>query len=389
MSLYYFDYASVAPLSQSIASIVTDALKDHPYSILQPHTQAQQSIKAVENALDKIYTFFHLNPSKDQCVITSSAAEAVSQITQSVFHLVSRESGKNHFVTTKTDEAASIMSLGRLEKQGAVITLAETKEGVITADTISEALTPRTALVIMHHVNGLTGHIHPIEEIIKVCRDRGALFALDISHSYGYIDIDIHALDIDFLIFEGSQIGAPRGIGGLIIKQDRYTAPLIAGAAELGQYRAGALNIPYLIGLAAALEKSEKERMQAVMEVARLRRRFENKLAAIDGVQPLFTSSQRVPHISCISFEGVHQEALNYLLNKNGVQACMGGGSFQQLALNLQSTGIPDAQSYTALSFSFSEETTMQVIDESIPIIEKCYQELKTLSKDLDLKEAK
>lgn len=382
---YYFDHASVSPVSQEVIQAVNQAMIDHPYSLLQPHKNAQSSIPAVKEALRSIFDFFHLDAHKDQCIITSSAAEATSQIVQSVFQTISRESGKNHFVTAKTDEAAAIMSLGRIEKQGAVISLAETKEGVVTANTLSEALSPRTALVILNHVNGLTGQIHPIEELIKVCRDRGALVAVDVSHSCRYIECDFHTIGADFLIFDSVQLAGPKGIGGFICRNDRHLQPLIAGAAELGQYRAGALNIAYLVGLGVALKKAHDERLHSSVEVARSRRQFEKKLTAKEGVEVLFKPLERVPHISCLSFKGVHQEALNFMLDQAGIQACMGGGSFQQLALNLQSAGVSKEQSYSALSFSFDSSVNAGMINESTALIHQCYDKLSTLSQNLDL----
>src|SRR6202041_319399 len=92
----------------------------------------------------------------DNFVFTSSGTEAVNQVFQSVYHDVTRLTGKNQFITSNIEEAPAMMAIARLEELTCIGKMVKANPaGKITAKAIEELLTPRTALVSVSWANAL------------------------------------------------------------------------------------------------------------------------------------------------------------------------------------------------------------------------------------------
>ena len=70
-------------------------------------------------------------------------------------------------------------------------------------------------MVAMSHVGNLDGVEIPIADITKVAHDHGALVAVDGAQSTPHMNVDVQALDIDFLSFSIHKMCGPSGMGGL------------------------------------------------------------------------------------------------------------------------------------------------------------------------------
>lgn len=346
-----------------------------------PHQMGQQLFPAIEEALKGIYALLGAKES-DEVIFTSSSAEGVNQVVLSTYFDVTVHTGKNQFITSVIDEAPSIMAIGRLEQLSCIGKMAPAdKNGQVSAEAIAEAMTPRTALVSIAWANGLTGVINPIEEIAKICKERGVLLHLDASHVLGKVFCDWEEIPAQFLTFNGDSFHAPSGTGGLFIRGDTKCLPLILGGIEQGGHRAGAYSVAGLVALGQAAKEAIDARDFICTEVARLRGKLEEGIVArIPEAMVFFQDQERLPNCTAIAFPGVANEALLYLLNRKGVYASIGGGTYQQIGLVLAASGVDPVLAHTALSFSLSRETTEDEIDRAIEIIADCVQHLSKIS---------
>lgn len=313
----------------------------------------------------------------DHFVFTSSGAEAVAQVVNSVYRELTIPKGKNHFLTSKTGEAPAIMSLHALEKLHCTYDMIDVdKGGRITVDSLIDYLTPRTALLTLSWGNGMLGTIQEIEGIAKVCKERGIFFHLDVTHVIGKMDFSFAELDVDAISFEGSVLHAPQGTGGVLSKKG--LAPLIAGGGEQAGFRAGPFFVGGLMALGKAFEVVTDTKDLLCLEGARLRSKLEAGIREkIPDVTVYFENEERLPHISVIGFPGVANEALLFNLRHKGVAASVGGGRYQQIGLLLGACGY---QETNAISFSLSYQTTDEEIEEAIQRIVEEYLALRKLS---------
>jgi cysteine desulfurase len=381
--IYLDNNTTTRPSEQAVAKMLP-FLTDRWGVPSAPHLIGQQLFPAIEEALKGLYALLGAKES-DNVVFTSSSAEGINQVVLSTYFDVTVHTGKNQFITSVIEEAPAIMAIGRLEQLNCVGKMAPAdKHGRITVEAIAEAMTPRTALVSVAWANGLTGVINPIAEIATICKERGVQLHIDASHVLGKVFAEWDEIPANFITFNGDSLHAPSGTGGLFIRGDTACSPLILGGIEQGGYRAGAYNVGGLVALGQAAREAIDARDYMCTEVARLRGKFEKEIiASISDAVVFFQDQERLPNCTVIAFPGVANEALLYLLNRKGVYASIGGGTYQQLGLILAASNVDSVLAHTAISFSLSKETTEDQIDRAIEIIIDSVQRLRKISQKI------
>jgi len=373
------DY-STTPISSKTLEEMLPFFQERWGSIASSHSMGSDLIPYVDMALKEIYHHFGAEDS-DSFFLTSCAAEAVSQVIMGCYFGITRKTGKNHFLTTNHEEAFILRALQHLSEMKCHSTMmAVNVHGQLTLEALEEAITARTALVSLSWANGLTGVIQPVADLAEVCRKRGVLFHLDASDVIGKLFFRFDELKCDFLTFDGDRFHAPKGTGGLFMR-DIKIPPLIFGGNEQAYQRGGTLNTPFLAALKVACHEADSFRDHMGIEIARLRDKFEIKIREeIPEAKVFFKDVERLPHISAIAFPYVASDALLYALQNDGVYAQAGGGRTQQLTRLLTATGVEPSLAACAVSFSFSRATTEEEIDQAIPIIIKHAKRLKAIS---------
>lgn len=346
-----------------------------------PHTMGQELLPSIEESLHSIYQLMDAKETEG-FVFTSSGAEAINHVFYAVYHDVTRLTGKNQFITSNIEEAPAMMTVSHLEEWTCVGKMLKANAaGQITAEAVSEMITPRTALVSLSWANGLTGVINPVADISKVCKEKGVLFHVDATHVLGKLFYQLDEVAPSYMTFNGDHLHAPKGTGGLYIKESVKCSSLLLGGMDQGGKRAGTLNVPALIGLGEAAKEVLDSRDLLCTEGARLRDLFEQEITSqIKGSTVFFQDQERLPHISAIGFSGISNEALLYALNRKGLYANIGGGNFQQIGLVLMASEVPETLAHSAISFSFSRETTEEEILKAVEIIKDCVMALRKVS---------
>ncbi|MCP5509622.1 MAG: aminotransferase class V-fold PLP-dependent enzyme [Chlamydiales bacterium] len=241
-----------------------------------------------------------------QFTYAPSRAHAISHVLYSYYFDEITETGRNHYLTISGEDAPIVLTLDRLEKAGCF--------GKKCAyDEIDRYITPRTGLVTLSWANTLTGVIHPIEKIAKICQEKGVALHVDASPVIGKLSIQLRDLPIDYLT----------------IDQGVFTRPGIA----LGPLVCGEPLDPHAILNLGARAKSLIENLDEVgCEGVRLRDIFERRLVeAIPSAKILFADRERLPGISAVAFPSLHAELLAFHLHHRGIGASFGGGAYQTL----------------------------------------------------------
>ncbi len=98
-------------------------------------------------------------------------------------------------------------SIEFLEKQGFTCTRVKVdKEGVINPEDVRAAITDKTTLIAVHHVNHDIGTIAPIREIGKIAGERGIAFYVDAEASAGWLPIDVQAWGANLVVVFAASI---------------------------------------------------------------------------------------------------------------------------------------------------------------------------------------
>ena len=86
---------------------------------------------------------------------------------------------------------------------------------------VEAAITPRTKLLFMSHVQFKSGLRMPAERLREVTRQHGVLMLLDGAQGAGHVQLDLHALGCDFYAMPGHKwMLGPDGTGALYIRRE-------------------------------------------------------------------------------------------------------------------------------------------------------------------------
>ncbi len=155
-----------------------------------------------------------------EITFTSGGSEADTQAIRSAAQWGAKR-GKRHIVSTKFEHHAVLHTLESLEKEGFTVTLVDVHEnGIVRPEEVAAAIQEDTCLVSVMTANNEIGTIQPVEEIGKICREKGVLFHTDAVQAVGHIPMDVKKQQIDFLSLSAHKFHGPEGVGALIARKD-------------------------------------------------------------------------------------------------------------------------------------------------------------------------
>ncbi len=127
-------------------------------------------------------------------------------------------------------------------------------DGIIAFEDIKAALRPDTILVCLQHANNEIGTFQPVDEVGRLCRERGIYFLVDATQTVGHIPVNVKDIDCDFLSLSAHKFYGPQGVGALYIRQGVECPPFILGGDQERGRRAGTHNTAGIVGLGEAIK---------------------------------------------------------------------------------------------------------------------------------------
>ncbi len=379
--MIYADNAATTKMSRSAIEAMLpymDEIYGNPSSL---YSFGQQAKEALESARERVASCLGCEPG--EITFTSGGSEADNQAIFSAARQGEKK-GKKHIISTAFEHHAVLHTLDKLKKQGFEITLLDVhKNGIVTAEQVAEAIREDTCLVTIMFANNEIGTIQPIEEIGKVCREKGVLFHTDAVQAAGHLHINVKEQNIDMLSLSAHKFHGPKGIGVLYAKRGIILDNVINGGAQERGKRAGTENIPAIMGLAAALEEATKNIDETAAKLTKLRDRLIEGLDKIPYGELNGDRTSRLPSNVNFCFEGIEGESLLLLLDDKGVCASSGSactsGSLDPSHV-LLAIGRPHEVAHGSLRLSLGEETTEADVDYLINAVTEVVTYLRNMS---------
>src|SRR3954466_13698465 len=238
--------------------------------------------EAVENARVQIAKL--IGATAKEIIFTSGATESDNLAIKGVAEMY-REKG-NHIITAATEHKAVLDTCKRLEKYGYKVTyLPVQKDGLVNLDELKAAMTDKTILVTIMYANNEIGVLQPVEQIGKLCHEKGVIFHTDATQAVGKVPVNVNTQNIDIMSLSGHKMYGPKGVGALYVRRKNprvQISPIIDGGGHERGMRSGTLNVPGIVGLgkacAIALEDMPKESKRLAGRGNRLKDRIMNRL---------------------------------------------------------------------------------------------------------------
>ena len=246
------------------------------------HQFGWEAEQAVDKAREQISKLIGCTPK--EIIFTSGATESNNLAIKGIAEMY-REKG-NHVITQVTEHKAVLDTCKKLERQGFDVTYLPVQEdGLISIDALKAAMTDKTILVTIMYANNEIGVVQPVQEIGKLCHERGILFHTDAVQAVGKIPVNVQTDNIDVLSMTAHKIYGPKGVGALYVRRRnprvQITEQINGGGHERGM-RSGTLNVPGIVGLGKACEIAGEEMAAETARLKDLRdylkQKFENAL---------------------------------------------------------------------------------------------------------------
>ena len=329
------------------------------------HQFGWEAEAAVETAREQVAKL--IGATAKEIIFTSGATESDNLAIKGVAEMY-REKG-NHIITAVTEHKAVLDTCKRLEKYGYKVTYLPVKpDGLVDLNQLKDAFTDKTILVSIMAANNEIGVIQPLEEIGKLCRDRGVLFHSDAVQALGKVPLDVNKMNIDLASLTAHKLYGPKGCGALYVRRRnprvQLSATIDGGGHERGM-RSGTLNVPGIVGFGKACEIARLEMPQESVRIAALRDRLKDKLTtALDQVFINGSMEHRLPGNLNISFLYVEGESL--LMGINDV-AVSSGSACTSATLEpsyvLKSLGLGDDVAHSSIRFGIGRFNTETEVD--------------------------
>ena len=379
--IIYMDNAATTAVSQEALETMMPFFRENfgnPSTIYSVGRNAKKELEIARERVAKA-----LGASPKEIFFTSCGTESDNwAIKGAAFEGLKK--GKNHIITSKIEHHAVLHTVQYLEKKGFDVTYLDVdSQGLVNPKDVENAITEKTALVTIMYANNEIGTIEPIEEIGKICKDKGVLFHTDAVQAVGHVPIDVKKQNIDMLSLSAHKFHGPKGIGALYIRKGVRIETFMEGGAQESGKRAGTENTAEIAALGKAIETACTEIEEKNSKLIKKRDKLISELLKIERSRLNGHREKRLPGNVNISFEGIEGESLLLLLDMAGICASSGSactsGSLDPSHV-LLAIGLPHEIAHGSLRLSLDESNTDEEIDFVIAEVSKAVKRLRDMS---------
>ena len=376
----YADNAATTPVSREVVEAMSVCFTEAWGNPSSQHGKGYEAKALIDDARARIAKVFNCNPS--ELYFTSSGTESDNWAIKGAAMRMKKK-GRTHIVTSKIEHHAVLHTCESLEKQGFTVTYVGVDEyGVVDLDELRSAVTENTALVAIMFANNEIGTIEPVAEMAEIAHEKGALFFTDAVQAVGAVDIDLSKLKVDMLSLSGHKLHAPKGIGMLYIRKGLFIDNLIDGGGQEKRKRGGTENVPYIVGLAKAIEIAAAK-IPELDKVRAKRDRLISELTKIPYSKLNGHPENRLAGNVNIGFEFIEGESILMWLDMAGICAST-GSACSSASLDpshvLLATGVPHEKAHGSIRLSISHETTDEDIDYILETLPPIIERLRNMS---------
>jgi cysteine desulfurase len=336
-----------------------------------------------------------LNASPREIVFTSGATESNNLAIRGVCQRSGRRG--QHLISVATEHRAVLDPLAKLARGGFEVTYLPVRlhgaadAGTLDLDQLAATIRDDTVLVSVMLANNEIGVLQPLAEIGRLCKQRGVLLHTDGTQAVGKIPVDVEQLQVDLMSFTAHKIYGPKGIGALYVRrrnpQVRLEAQIDGGRQESGR-RSGTLNVPGIVGLAAALRWCREEMPAEAERLRQLRDRLFAGLCervgkiALNGPALDRADLRLSGNLNC-NFADVDGEALMLAMRDLAVSsgsACTSADP--EPSHVLRALGLGDDLTRASLRFGLGRFNTAEEIEFAVETVSAAVERLRKLRGD-------
>jgi cysteine desulfurase len=380
----YLDHAATTPVRPEVLEAMLPYLTAQAFgNPSSAHRYGRAARAGLEQARREVAQATGAEP--NQVVFTSGGTEA-DNLGVVGAALAARDRGENMFVAVCATEHKAILAAAHAvcHLGGRETLLPVDAGGRVDLEALEAALAARPAVVSVMWVNNEVGTVQPVADIAARCHAAGTVFHTDAVQAFGKLPISMRDLPCTLLTISGHKIGAPKGIGALLVRDRKAVEAIIHGGGQQYGIRPGTENVAGAVALGRAALLAAQEQAEEACRLARLRDDLAERLrAAVPDIAINGEQGERAPHILNVSVAGADSEALLMHLDLAGVAASSGSacstGSVEPSHV-LVAMGVPRDLALGAIRFSFGRESTPADVERTAEVMPAVVTKVRKLA---------
>jgi selenocysteine lyase/cysteine desulfurase len=266
-----------------------------------------------------------LHAAVDEIVLTRNTTEGLNLVAQSL----SINAGDEIITTTLEHSGAEVGLEFLVKTKGAVLKKIElqlpVRNGEVVVREVEKNITAKTKLLLLSHVNTVTGMIMPFAEIARLTRPKGIFLLADGAQAPGITNVDVKALGVDAYSASGHKwLMGPKETGFLYINksaQERVQPVFTHSGYEVYTASSGTRNVATIIGLGLAIDFITSIGLEKIQQrTLQLRNYCMAELKKIKGLKVISPESRSLSTgIVSFSLETVKNADVFHQLNEQDI----------------------------------------------------------------------
>jgi cysteine desulfurase len=381
----YLDNNATTKVAPEVLESMLPYFTDEYFNPSSLYDQARVAADALKKARKTITRFLNAT-NENEILFTSCATESNNT---ALFGVLRAQKKRRHVITTAVEHPAVLEVCREIQRMGYDVTfLPVDEQGRLSERDFVKALQNDTAIVSIMHGNNETGVLFPVGELARITKETDPSIVVHTDATQTVTKLPIHMNEtfkhVDLLSFSGHKIHAPKGIGALFIRRGTPFRAFMMGGHQEKHRRAGTENVPYIVGLARAVELAEEHMHSEKQEIQALRDHLEQEITIqIPRVRINGAEAPRLPNTSNMAFEYIEGEGILQMLNEQGICASSGSactsGTLEPSHV-LSAMNIPFTAAHGSIRFSLSRYTTKEEIDRVIQVFPDIIERIRKIS---------
>ncbi len=369
----YLDYAATTPLDRRVLEKMTPYFSEifgNPSSI---HFVGQAAEAALEKSRNMVANT--LGCSVDEIIFTACGTESDNLALMGTALAMRQKSGASRLLISPVEHHAVSRTAEKLNQLFgfSIDYLPVNRFGRVDPDDVSRLTGSQTALVSVIYANNEIGTINPVDEISRICAEKGVPFHTDAVQAAAHLQIRLENSQMNLMAIGAHKFYGPKGVGVLYLRKGTPFLPILMGGGQENGLRPGTQNVAYIVGLAEGFRLAQEEIDERAKHLIPLRNRIIGTvLEEIPDTQLTGDPELRLPNHASFVFKGVDGNELLMLLDAAGFacssgSACKTGNPEPSEVLN--AIGLPREWGLGSLRVTIGRDTTLEQVDSFLKVL--------------------
>ncbi|MCK9409447.1 MAG: aminotransferase class V-fold PLP-dependent enzyme [Bacteriovoracaceae bacterium] len=207
----WLNHAAIGPLNSRTKSAVDKYLTNRTEGTIDDFPQIVQISDRAKKEIGIL-----MNASADRIGFVNNTSDGLNIIANGL-----PWSSGDRIVLNDSEFPANVVPFLNLRRLGVEIDFIKSRNGEITLDDITAAITPRTRLLSISFVQFLSGFRSDLTAIGALCKRHGIIFCVDAIQGIGSTPIDVKTSQVDFLSCGGHKwMLSMMGLGFVYVSEE-------------------------------------------------------------------------------------------------------------------------------------------------------------------------